>query len=30
MQVGMNVSDRQIIQPKVVLKNDLVTFHIQD
>jgi hypothetical protein len=30
VQVGMTVGDRQIIQPKVVLKNDLVTFHRPD
>lgn len=29
-QVGMNVCDGQIIQPKVGLKNDLVTFHGPD
>lgn len=30
VQVGMNVCDGQIIQTKVGLKNDLVTFHRQD
>lgn len=30
MQVGMNVCDGQIIQTKVGLKNDVVTFHRQD
>lgn len=30
VRVGMNVCDGQIIQTKVGLKNDLVTFHRQD
>lgn len=30
VQVRMNVCDGQIIQTKVGLKNDLVTFHRQD
>lgn len=30
VRVGMNVCDGQIIQTKVGLKNDFVTFHRQD
>lgn len=30
VRVGMNVCDGQIIQIKVGLKNDLVTFHRED